>query len=300
MPITNMRPKVKIITHAGRAHRDDFLATCWLIANIGTCEVYRTEPTADDLADSELYVVDCGGEYDPVFNNYDHHQFAEDHEPTCALQLLLENDLGRAQAHQVFPWLMATGVVDSKGPKVASTLYEVPIETFTKFGSPIELAMLELFSDVDHLDDTDILFHTMKAIGFSMVDRAAMLGAMIDSVKLSTVVSASGLRVLICTTPVSDMPAPRYLPEVMEIKRRALAATDWHADMSISPNTDSRGPSWVLYRYDDSGKVNFNRIRNLPGVTFVHANGFIAKIAPDASPAYLLELASKSLTPSVQ
>ena len=79
-----------IVTHPGGAHKDDFLACC-LLAHLHGIPNQRREPTDDDLADRSICVVDVGGVHDPEHNNFDHHQFARDAPPLCALSLVLQS-----------------------------------------------------------------------------------------------------------------------------------------------------------------------------------------------------------------
>ena len=55
----------KIIVHPGRAHRDDLMAVCALLATLDApVEVLRRDPSSEDLADPATYVVDIGMAYD--------------------------------------------------------------------------------------------------------------------------------------------------------------------------------------------------------------------------------------------
>lgn len=64
----------KIITHPGVFHADDVCAIAWLRICGVTAPVERRNPTVDDLNDSEILVVDVGGEHAPARGNFDHHQ----------------------------------------------------------------------------------------------------------------------------------------------------------------------------------------------------------------------------------
>ena len=46
-----------IVTHPGSAHKDDFLA-CSLLAHLHGVPIQRRDPTAEDLADPTICVVD--------------------------------------------------------------------------------------------------------------------------------------------------------------------------------------------------------------------------------------------------
>lgn len=295
--------KTTIITHPGRAHRDDFLAVCWLLGDVtAPPEVYRREPTQADIDDSTVYVLDIGGHYDPHFRNFDHHQLPADSPPTCALQLLLEYELGVTAAHETFPWLFTTGLLDSKGAGAAAAHYGIPVALFGKGGSPIESMMLDLFAEVFYMYPSDALYKVMTAIGLSMWERAANFKAARDQVNVEVWhqnVGGACFDVLLADEATKNMTHPAYLPEIMELNRRAAVDQGANPLMSISPSVDGRGDGWTLYRYDDSKFIDFNRIRNHPKVNFVHANGFIAKVGADVTRDELLELAKLSFNATI-
>jgi hypothetical protein len=290
--------KTTIITHPGRAHRDDFLAVCWLLGDVtNPPEVHRREPSQEDLNDSTVYVLDIGGQFDPRYRNFDHHQLPADSPPTCALQLLLECDLGVEEAHQAFPWLFLTGLFDSKGPAATAAHYGIPLAMFGKVASPIENMILGLFSEVSLLHPDDALHKVMTRIGLAMWDRANTFGASVKSVRTS-VAKVDGLHVLVADSQsVLSLKNPNYLPEIMEIKRKQVVQAGFAPVCSISPNIDSRGPGWTIYRYDDNPMIDLNRVREHDLVTFVHSNGFIAKVNQIADIDYLLDLVALSIVP---
>ena len=108
--------KIKqILTHPGGAHKDEFLACCVLAAVHG-CEIKRREPEQADLDDISVVVVDVGGEHEPSRSNFAHHQFPKDHEPICALSLVLM-DLGIYEDAKNFcDWLETAERFDVTGP----------------------------------------------------------------------------------------------------------------------------------------------------------------------------------------
>jgi hypothetical protein len=290
--------KTTIVTHPGRAHRDDFLAVCWLLGDVtDSPEVYRREPTQEDLNDSTVYVLDIGGQYDPRFRNFDHHQLPADSPPTCALQLLLEYELGAEAAHHTFPWLFSTGLFDSKGPRAVAEHFGIPIKSLGELASPLEAMILEMFADVAYLHPNDVLHKTMTQIGLAMWDRAETFGAAVKSVH-TTIMKVEGLHVLVADAQtVFDLKNSNYLPEIMEIKRKQAVSDGFAPVCSISPNIDSRGPGWTIYRYDDNPMIDLTRVREHDLVTFVHSNGFLAKVDPTADIRHLLDLVALSIVP---
>jgi hypothetical protein len=63
-----------IVTHGGRAHRDDFFAVGLAVHIFGELPVFRRNPTEAELDDPEVLVIDTGGQYDPCLSDFDHHQ----------------------------------------------------------------------------------------------------------------------------------------------------------------------------------------------------------------------------------
>ncbi|MEE2734480.1 MAG: MYG1 family protein, partial [Verrucomicrobiota bacterium] len=103
-----------ILTHPGGAHKDDYLACSLLVAQHGA-PIERREPEQGDLDNSAVLVVDVGGEHEPERGNFDHHQFPRDHDPICALSLVLQ-DLGLYEDAKMFcDWLEPAEWFDTRG-----------------------------------------------------------------------------------------------------------------------------------------------------------------------------------------
>lgn len=65
----------KIITHDGIFHADDAMAVALILEFIKDVAVYRTRDiTEKDKLDKNVWIVDVGGEYNPLLHNFDHHQ----------------------------------------------------------------------------------------------------------------------------------------------------------------------------------------------------------------------------------
>ena len=67
-------PVAKVVTHPGVFHADDAFAVAALRLAFPGIEVTRGIPSANDLADPNVVVVDIGGQFDEELSNYDHHQ----------------------------------------------------------------------------------------------------------------------------------------------------------------------------------------------------------------------------------
>src|SRR4051812_15016921 len=84
-----MKIPKSIITHPGQAHRDDFMSAALVLTLNPSATVYRKQPTAKDLADPEVWVLDTGRDWNHERNNYDHHQLVPNIEDFCTLSLVL-------------------------------------------------------------------------------------------------------------------------------------------------------------------------------------------------------------------
>lgn len=106
-----------IITHPGGAHKDDFLA-CSVLLSTHPVSIFRRDPTEQELEDPEVAVVDIGHQHDPKLNNFDHHQLPRDHEPTCALSLVLQKFEIYEDTKEFCSWLETTEWFDCRGPMI--------------------------------------------------------------------------------------------------------------------------------------------------------------------------------------
>jgi uncharacterized UPF0160 family protein len=65
----------KIITHSGKFHADEVMAIAILTLDKQNIVIERKEiVTEQELNDSEIFVLDIGGQYNENLSNYDHHQ----------------------------------------------------------------------------------------------------------------------------------------------------------------------------------------------------------------------------------
>ena len=67
--------KMKIITHNGQFHADEVFACALILEHVGELEIQRTRVIdAVEYSNTETFIVDVGGVYDPEMRNFDHHQ----------------------------------------------------------------------------------------------------------------------------------------------------------------------------------------------------------------------------------
>jgi hypothetical protein len=260
-----------ILTHPGGAHKDELLA-CSLLAAVHRVPIVRREPTAADLADPTIAVVDVGGEHAPERHNFDHHQFPADHPPVCALSLVLQHLGVYEDARRFCDWLEPAEWFDTRGPIATAKWLGLDRATMSKLNSPIDITVLRRFAKTSRLEPGDPLWEVLSYIGQDLLEYLRDLRTHIDFVAQNAEIwSIADHEVLFLprTDPLPDDPSAgidRYLESIG--KSSTIAAL-------IYP--DRRGSGYGLGRHNDDPRYDFTRIDKEPDVHFAHARGFVAK-----------------------
>ena len=260
-----------ILTHPGGSHKDELLA-CSLLAAVHRVPIVRREPTAEDLADPTIAVVDVGGEHAPERNNYDHHQFPADHPPVCALSLVLQHLGVYEDARQFCDWLEPAEWFDTRGPNVTAKWLGVDRATMNKLNSPIDVTVLRRFAKAKRLEPGEPLWEILSYIGADLIEYLRELRSRLDYIAQQAqiwTVDDHEILFLPRTDPMPDEPSAgidRYLATIG--KEQSVAAL-------IYP--DRRGSGYGLSRHNDNPLYDFTRIEKEPDVHFAHARGFVAK-----------------------
>lgn len=260
-----------ILTHPGGAHKDELLA-CSLLAAVHRVPIKRREPTAADLADPSIAVVDVGGEHAPELHNFDHHQFPADHPPVCALSLVLQHLDVYEDARQFCDWLEPAEWFDTRGPNATAQWLGVDRTTMNKLSSPVDVTILRRFAKAKGLEPGEPLWEVLSYIGADLLEYLRDLRARIDFVAQNVEIwSVDDHEVLFLprTEHCPDDPSAaigRYLDSIG--KSESIAAL-------IYP--DRRGSGYGLSRHNDNARYDFTRIDKEPDVHFAHARGFVAK-----------------------
>ncbi|WOO39986.1 MYG1 family protein [Rubellicoccus peritrichatus] len=264
-----------IVTHPGGAHKDDLLACCVLLA-VNPSPIERREPTAEDLDDSDICVVDVGHEHKPEKRNFDHHQFPRDHEPTCSLSLVLQYLGVYEDARKFCDWLEPAEWFDCRGAKDTAKWLGIERDIVTKLNSPIDVTILRRFARESRLDAGSPIWELMKMIGDDLLDYLKNLRSRLDYVGETSEVwelnNGSGLKVLFMprTDPLPTEPSMglgRYIEELDPDGKSFVGM--------IYP--DRRGDGYGLSRFNDDLRLDFTKIDEATDVHFTHASGFIAK-----------------------
>jgi hypothetical protein len=262
-----------ILTHPGSAHKDDFLACCLLVARHGV-PVWRRDPTEEEIADPRIAVVDVGGEHDPAKSNFDHHQFPRDHEPVCALSLVLQ-DLGLYEDARSFcEWLEPAEWFDTRGPFATAEWLGVDRSIVNRLNSPVDITLLRRFAQKRELGPGDPVWEVMRMVGEDLFMYLRTLRERLDYVAdhasfLDVGEGGQKVRILFMprTDPMPDDPSSG-LGRFIESRGENIAGL-------IYP--DRRGEGYGLSRHEDSALLDFTRIIEEADVHFAHARGFVAK-----------------------
>lgn len=264
-----------IITHPGGAHKDDFLACSVLLSN-HPVSIFRRDPTEQELEDPEVAVVDIGHQHDPELNNFDHHQLPRDHEPTCALSLVLQKLEIYEDTKEFCSWLETTEWFDCRGPHDTAEWLGVDREAMAKLNSPLDVTMFQAFAKQKEHHPGEPVWEVMKMMGTDLVQYVTGLRGRINQVaKIEEFWDLGQSEDMIKVAFV-----PRTEPEVEE----ASGGLAWRIkELGLEEEVvamvypDSRGGGYGMRRYDDNLALDFSQLSEEPDVHFTHNRGFIAK-----------------------
>ena len=266
----------KIITHLGGAHKDEFLACCVLLAK-DSVSILRQEATDQELEDPEVVVVDVGHRHEPQLNNFDHHQFPRDAEPTCSLSLVLSKLGIYEDARSFCPWLEVAEWFDCRGPNDTADWLGLDREVVGKLNSPIDITILQGFAKQAEHNPGEPIWEVMQMMGKELVEYITGLRGRIDEVsKIEEVWNLThgdvGFKVIF---------APRTDPSIQEVS----GALGWRVkelgieeEVYVMVYPDGRGQGYGMKRFNDREEIDFSIIEKESDVRFAHARGFIAKV----------------------
>lgn len=266
----------KIITHPGGAHKDEFLACCVLLAN-DSVSILRQEATDQELEDPEVVVVDVGHRHEPQLNNFDHHQFPRDAEPTCSLSLVLSKLGIYEDARSFCPWLEVAEWFDCRGPNDTADWLGLDREVVGKLNSPIDITILQGFAKQAEHNPGEPIWEVMQMMGKELVEYITGLRGRIDEVsKIEEVWKLTHGDV-----EFKVIFAPRTDPSIQEVS----GALGWRVkelgieeEVYVMVYPDGRGQGYGMKRFNDREEIDFSIIEKESDVRFAHARGFIAKV----------------------
>ena len=273
----------KIVSHPGSAHKDDFLSVSVLLATLQQAEVFRREPTEEDLNDPDTYVVDVGLELTPERHNFDHHQ---DRSLPCAFHLVMQHLGHHDAAMLMFAWYPHMSMMDVSGPYRTAEHLGVDSSVLFASSSPIDGYIISTFASLDSLNAQNPLYDLMKSLGENMI---ALIGRKMERLELlkseAKVVQVKHLKAV-----ASDI--DNFPKLAMELYLRFL--NDENIVMSITPS--NRGEGWELLRLGDNTIVDFRVIESNQEILFVHGSGFLAKTHKRLPLEEVVKLACMAIT----
>ena len=281
----------RIVTHPGVAHRDEFLACS--LADAGAVREFnidRREPTAEELLNPRVLVLDIGGKYEPHLANFDHHQeLPTGLEGACAFTLLARHVEWRGHlVHDLLkdrPWYRATEVIDNKGLRgFAEEFAEGAFVPFGPLRSPIEGGMLQFFAK-DPTEVAVIFALCVATLLDEEVEAVETYGELEGKARYGT---HNGLAYTLVEEWFRSRD-PRRLSEW-------LARKGLHPDFTIAPNP--RGDGYSLFRCGrapgEPEVLDFSRLAEDPRIHFAHKSGFLAVTKVPLKVEDYLELVDKA------
>ena len=257
----------KIVTHGGGPHMDDLISVCIVLAMDDDIECVERRPVEpEEIADPTVWVLDQGGVHDPESRNFDHHQFPAGTRK-CTLSLIADHfDLKDDLDEMV--WFRVLVLDDTLGPiKTAGELDCSATLLKGLLNGPVNEFVLARFEQAKKLDSDNELVKLLSAIGTHIVTNIRNMKERIQLIREKAEFGeVNGLKVLFF---MEDVPDPKLSIAAY------LKETGNNAGVLVVANTRESG--WSLSRISDHPRVDFRRIKGANEVTFVHANGFVAK-----------------------
>ena len=287
-----------ILTHPGSAHKDEFLACCVLLAT-SPVTIVRREPTADDLADASIVVVDVGDSHDPALNNFDHHHLPDDQAPTCALSLVLQH-LGLYEDATAFcDWLEPAEWFDCRGPNATAKWLGVERNIVNRLNSPIDGTLLRRFASTTKHQAGEPVWEIMRMVGEDLLGYLRSLRTLLTFIgqhaELWTLGSTAAAGEIPAAPTVVFLPRTDPLPEDPSAGMdRYVMEQGWGDQVVAVITPDRRGAGYGLSRHRDHQHLDFTKITSEPDVHFAHLRGFVAKTSA-TEPKRLLELLALSV-----
>ena len=261
--INILKGVVYVVVHGGSSHLDEFMATAMYLAiramdnfgKIDPVKISRRDPTADEIRDPSVLVMDVGGVYNPEWLSFDHHQF-ERGTKESAMGLVASWAGIRDVVAKLCPWFETRISVDAIGPFATAKAEGVEWSTVAKFLGPCEELILKQFEDASDDDRWQVVAPLARSIAgkFRAFDevQAALVENEIGGVEVYDFTNADPLM----TREVSD----------------ALVR-----DKGVAVFHDDRGAGLTLLRVNDDPRIDFSRVDGDPAVVFAHKGGFICK-----------------------
>lgn len=249
---------VKIITHPGSAHFDEFLAISMILGKFPNeeFEIERKIPTEEELNDPTIWVIDIGNRYEPSNLNFDHHQ---DNNLDCSFSLIAKHFNIENQAREIFKWWDFKNQTDLLGIKSAGEKNNIPIDKIECCQSPIEDIIIYRFST-----HPERLLSFMRLFGegiFNAINEKKLQFALFDNSLIESI-----------NEKFSYLYIGNYSTKFLNLW------LEKHPEIIIILVDDDRFDGYKLQRVNVGEKIiDFQKIIHLEQeIAFVHNTGFLA------------------------
>lgn len=261
----------KIVVHNGQAHSDDLLAVALLMTKFPNAEVHRVPSVSEkDLEDPEVIVVDVGGRFEPEKSNFDHH-----HDRNLPASLIMVIQHFFPEIPEDIEELQWISDWDTMGPVATQKKWGVNLPSIR---DPIAEVVLRAFSKAKIVKPGDLLHDMLIMLGSELLEFLKEQKEFIEKAKSAEVFLVKGLKVV----RLAENVPIRFVKKV-------------HPDVAIVVQPNQREPGKLsVTRIDDHPRVDFNRVRELEEVTFVHPTGFMAVVEPKVLDEVLEKATSSS------
>ena len=257
----------KIVVHDGKAHTDDFLASCVCLYKLPHSSLERVAyPTEDNLKNENVWVLDFGRQFDTELHNFDHHQIEEE---ICAFTMVLDYFYGK-KYREYCPELRFIEIFDSYGPKKAAEFAGIKEDNFNVLFSPISQAMIEIFSEISG-SVKDPLLSIMKEIGSKVcyrIENFEFLLSILDNSNYFEHRKIKILDVTKCTLPQDFVSQKQIRPDMLPTK---LYSKIKGIEPDIILTIDGRQGGFRMVSVNTDA-IKFNTCEN---AYFTHNSGFL-------------------------
>ncbi len=278
---------LRIITHSGSAHLDDFLSVCLLLWKDKQVDMIerKAEVSKEEAADSDVWKVDIGMEYDPAIKAFDHHQEGID---DCAFSLLLKYWDIWDRAKEVYSWIPAMVKIDTSGLGTVLSHHRVSYDTYFRLSSFVEDALMQWFEKCKMISKkkNKLLFYTMKGIGkqFFMGIKAyyGLLEEFKSILKIEVVGSEGeeedlrkGIPIFLFLTR-----KPKYSSHLLRMfnSYKQENFPNYHGSWITAFTYDRPKGTICLRRHGNPKKIDLSRLKSLEKTEFAHPKGFVAVV----------------------
>lgn len=276
----------KVIVHPGRSHVDERLATALALA-VNNCivPVFRREPTAEEVEDCNVLVLDIGGQATDWWNTFDHHQLERTAPAACAFSLVAEALGVAADLEAFFGWYATWRTIDSKGPFAWAKEHGVDWSVASSLLNPENDLVGEWWEEASgDVPVDEALVRRLKKQGEKILTTAARFRSFCERADQWAHPEFNGVKVMDFTWASPD--------EALDFGDAYAKAKGVKGGILVS--RDNRGPGLALFRREDDPKVDLSVLEGNEAVTFAHKGGFIAKTREGAEWAPLVRAAIKA------